>query len=198
MDDLIALQELLSQVRAGEVRAAAELVRRYETVIRAAVRIRLTDPALRRQFDSQDVCQSVLCSFFVRAAAGMYDFDRPDQLVALLVRMADYKFRNRARNARRRRRDVQRVDQFADLELVATTEPGPEHQAIQRDLMSAIHGRLNDEERLLVDRRTEGCTWPEIASELGGTAQARRRQLDRALGRAAEALGLDDCGEFDE
>jgi hypothetical protein len=48
--------EFLLRVRAGDAAAAEELVRRYESAVRVAVRVRLTDPALRRQFDSVDVC----------------------------------------------------------------------------------------------------------------------------------------------
>ena len=53
--------DLLARVRAGDP-AATELVRRYEPAVRA----NLVDPNLRRHFDSLDICQSVLGSFFVR------------------------------------------------------------------------------------------------------------------------------------
>ena len=54
-------------------------------MVRFEARLRLTDPRLRRQYDSLDICQSVLASFFVRAAAGQYDLDRPEQLLKLLL-----------------------------------------------------------------------------------------------------------------
>ena len=72
--------DLVRRVCAGDAAAAEEIVRRYETAIRVAVRTRLSDPALRRQFDSMDICQSVLASFFLRAAAGQYDLHDPAQL----------------------------------------------------------------------------------------------------------------------
>ncbi len=50
--------------------------------------MRLTDPSLYRLLDSMDVCQSVLLSFFVRAAAGQYDLEQPQELLKLLVVMA--------------------------------------------------------------------------------------------------------------
>ena len=56
--------EFLRRIRCGDSEAAQELVRRYESTIRLAVRTRLTDPALKRQLDSADICQSVLASFF--------------------------------------------------------------------------------------------------------------------------------------
>jgi len=44
--------ELLRLVRAGDADAAAELVRQYEPEIRRTIRVRLTDPRLRRVVDS--------------------------------------------------------------------------------------------------------------------------------------------------
>jgi hypothetical protein len=85
MGDNVQFNELLQRVRDGDAVAADELVRNYESAIRVAVRIRLSDPALRQQFDSMDVCQSVLKSFFLRTAAGQYDLRDPAQLVALLT-----------------------------------------------------------------------------------------------------------------
>ena len=86
------LTELLQRVRAGEAEAAAELVRRYEPQIRQEIRFRLRDRRLRRLFDSIDVCQSVFSSFFLQAANGGCDLDRPDQLVHFLIAIARNKF----------------------------------------------------------------------------------------------------------
>src|SRR5436305_8371028 len=97
--------DYLRRIRAGDAEAAAELVRRYEPVIRTEVRVRLFDRALRRRFDSLDVCQSVLASFFLRAAAGEYDLDTPEQLVGLLKKMAFHKLANQVRRHRGAGRD---------------------------------------------------------------------------------------------
>ena len=72
--------ELVAQLRKGDNEAAAELVQRYGPVIRLEVRMALRDSRLRRAFDESDVCQSVLASFFVRAAAGQYDLDTSEGL----------------------------------------------------------------------------------------------------------------------
>src|SRR3954452_7852919 len=98
--------DFVRRIRSGDAQAAEELVRRYESAIRLAVRTRLTDPALKRQLDSVDVYQSVLASFFLRAAAGQYDLDNPAQLIALLVRMARNKLAGHVRFHHRERRDV--------------------------------------------------------------------------------------------
>jgi RNA polymerase sigma-70 factor (ECF subfamily) len=191
--------EWMRRVRAGDAAAAEELVRKYESAVRVAVRIRLTDPALRRQFDSVDVCQSVLASFFLRAAAGQFDLEDPSQLVALLVKMAQNKFGMQARRLFRQRRDARRdVPNGDNTPEIAADEPGPEQHAIGRDMVRALYDRLSPEERALAERRGQGKTWAEIADELGGTAQARRKQLARAIDRVAPDLGLDDPPDADE
>jgi RNA polymerase sigma-70 factor (ECF subfamily) len=192
MAEEVVFDEFIRRVRAGDARAAEELVRRYEQAIRVAVRVRLTDPALQRHFDSMDVCQSVLASFFVRAAAGQYDLDSPAQLTALLTRMAQIKLAEQARFQGRQRRDARRLAEAGGPEPeAAAPDPTPSRLVAGRELLEALRARLTAEERDLVERRGEGQTWQEIAAALGGTAEARRKQLRRALDRVGPALGLD-------
>src|SRR5436853_6793096 len=102
--------ELIARVRAGNAQAAEELVRQYEPVIRMEVRRHMRDPRLRRTFDSLDVCQSVLGSFFVRASLGQYDLADPAELVRLLVGMAHNKLAEQVRRERRQCRDNRRLE----------------------------------------------------------------------------------------
>jgi hypothetical protein len=60
-----------------------------------------------------------------------------------------------------------------------------------RELLEEVRRRLNDDERRLADGRAEGHDWAVIAAQVGGTAEARRKQLARALDRVAGELGLD-------
>jgi hypothetical protein len=66
-----------------------------------------------------------------------------------------------------------------------------------RDLLEALRCRLTPEERELADRRGAGQGWAEIAAALGGTANARRMQLQRAIDRVASELGLEEDAEGD-
>jgi DNA-directed RNA polymerase specialized sigma24 family protein len=91
--------EFIKRVRAGDEQAATELVRQYETEIRREVRLRLRDGRLRRDFDSVDICQSVLASFFVRAVLGQYELEQPQQLIKLLVTMTRNKLIGKIRMA---------------------------------------------------------------------------------------------------
>src|SRR5262245_963424 len=103
-------------------------MRLYQPVIRSRVRgwLRMHDARLRRLFSSMDICQSVLASFFVRAAAGQYDLERPEQVAALLVQMARHKLGHQVSKQTARRRDVRRVE-GSGLETVqlAVDTPSP-------------------------------------------------------------------------
>jgi RNA polymerase sigma-70 factor (ECF subfamily) len=185
--------DFIRRIRAGDAQAAVELVQRYEPVIRLEVRVRLSDPRLRRVFDSMDICQSVMASFFVRAAAGQYDLEEPQDLVKLLVVMARKKLAFQTRKARAQCRDHRRVEAVAPEVLEsAASSPSPSDEVVGRELLDAFQQRLSDEERDLADRRARGQSWAEIAGALGGTAQARRKQLERAVERVVRQLGLED------
>jgi len=188
--------DLMARVRAGDEQAATLLVRRYEPEVRREVRFLLRDPFLRRSFDSLDICQSVMGSFFLRASLGEYDLGRPEDLVRLLVSMTRNKVVDATRRQRAQRRDHRRSTSLDAIDLAADT-PGPSQVAEGREMLAAFRGRLNDEERRLADLRAGGKEWADIASEVGGTAEARRKQLTRAVARVARELGL-DVGEADE
>jgi hypothetical protein len=70
MSDQPTFTDFIRRIRAGDEQAALEMVRRYEPLIRRQVRLQLEGRRLCRLFDSMDVCQSVLKSFFFRTAAG--------------------------------------------------------------------------------------------------------------------------------
>jgi RNA polymerase sigma factor (sigma-70 family) len=189
-----AFHALLQRVRAGDETAAAELVRQYEPAIRRAVRLHLTDPALGRVLDSMDVCQSVLANFFVRAAAGQFELDEPEQLVRLLVTMARNKLLDQVRKQRARRRDHRRLAPTAPEALDAVPAAGPTPSAIVagKELLDRVRGRLSEPERYLMDQRAQGRDWAALAAEVGGSPDALRKQLARALDRVARELGLDE------
>ena len=187
--------DFIGRIRAGDEQAAAELVRRYEPHVRRIVRLNLEDQRLARLFDSMDVCQSVLASFFVRTAAGAYDLDRPEQLVGLLVTMARNKLASAARRQTQQKRDHRRQGAGGEeLGRVAAGGPSPSRLLAGRELLEQFRARLSEEEGRLADLRHDGLAWAEIAERLGGTAQARRMQLARAVERVSRELGLDEEG----
>jgi RNA polymerase sigma-70 factor (ECF subfamily) len=191
IDAEATFQELMQRVRERDAAAAAEMVRRYERHIRRAVRFQLVDPRLRRVFDSMDVCQSVLATFFKRMAAGQYELEHADQLIHLLARMACNKVAGEARKQRAKRRDVGRVE---NVEFLAEAQAGPEREPgerlAQRELIERFRERLSEEEWRLVNERADGRGWAEIAEEIGGTAEGLRKKFTRAVERVERQLNL--------
>ena len=185
------LTQLLARVRHGDEEAARQLVRRYESAIRVAVRTHLSDPRLRRQFDSLDVCQSVLRSFFFHMTGGGYDLQAPAQLLALLTKMAQNKLGTRARDQFRQRRDVRRLAQVAVEDVdVTSREPNPTRQIEDQDLLDRALDMMSPEIRAIAVRRMDGELWPKIARAMGGTPDARRKQFERALVPIADSLNV--------
>jgi RNA polymerase sigma-70 factor (ECF subfamily) len=185
--------DLIKRIRAGDAHAAEELVRQYEPVIRMEVRSRMRDPRLRRTFDSLDVCQSVLGSFFIRASLGQYELVDPSEVVKLLVSMAHNKLAEQVRKETRQCRDHRRVQSIEHHYLdVAADTPTPSQLVAGKELLHAVRDVLSEEERQIADRRARGQSWEEIAGELGGTAEGRRKQLERTISRVAKRFGLDE------
>jgi RNA polymerase sigma-70 factor (ECF subfamily) len=188
-----AFGDLIRRVRAGESTAAAELVRQYEPEIRRIVRVRLSNSRLQRLLDSMDICQSVLANFFVRAAAGQWEIESPEDLLKLLATMARNKLRDQLRrqNTQRRGEGQQTTGDPQVLRTLADDAPAPvEHLAVQ-ELHQLVRGKLTEQERLLADRRGHGHGWPEIAAELHEDAEVLRKRLARALDRVSKELGLE-------
>lgn len=187
-----SFRDLLDRVRRGDEDAAATLVRRYEPAIRRAVRIRLVDARFRALFDSMDVCQSVMGSFFFRVALGQFDLTTPDDLVKLLVTMARNKLADQARRQAtdRRGKGLNRAGDAAEID-VAGDDPTASRIVSAREILKIALEHLTPEERRIAERRANGHPWADLAVEAGTTAEALRKKHARALERVAEAISLD-------
>lgn len=188
---------LVQQLRSGDPEAARALVLRYEGEIRRAIRVRLTDPTLRRSLDSMDICQSVLANFFFRVSAGQFDLERPEQLLALLLKMAHNKVIDHARKARARHQDQRVVGPDAQDLLATAADPQdtPSGIVANRDLVETVRNLLTVEERYLAEQRAAGREWADLAAEMGRSPDALRKQHDRAMDRVGEQLGLGSLGD---
>jgi RNA polymerase sigma factor (sigma-70 family) len=184
MADAPDFADFVRRIRAGDHLAAQELVTRFEPIIRREVRMRISDDRLNRVFDSLDVCQSVLANFFARAEDGQFEIERPDQLVRLLVTMARNKVASRVRQERRHVRDMRRV--MGDptvLDQLAYAGPSPSALAANKEEWDLLQTALTAEERQIAELRGEGLGWDEVATQMGGSGQARRMQLTRGIER---------------
>lgn len=196
MSDTGDFRDLLQRVRAGDPDAAVEVVRRYEPAIRRAVRVRLADDRLERLFDSMDICQSVLGSFFVRANLGQYELAESDDLLKLLVRMARNKLAEHARHEAADCRDYRRVA-GSGLDKVQAPAPdaSPSQELELRELTARFRELLSPEEQELAAQRAQGQAWAELAAARGTTPEALRKQFNRTIERVSQRLGLAEAGD---
>ncbi len=90
------------------------------------------------------------------------------------------------------RRDEREID--GGDEATSPVAPGPSvtEQVAWRELVEMVRARLSDEEKRLSDLRAAGCEWTDIAAQLGGTAEAARKRLERAFDRVTRELGWED------
>ena len=193
MPDAPTFEELIRRVRAWDQEAATELVRLYEPTIRRVVRFRLAKSRLGNLLDSMDICQSVLRSFFVRAASGQYSLETPEQVLKLLTAMARNKLASQARKQYSLRRDHRRASPLGDEgdRLVAPGD-SPSAALVVLDLRQEVRRRLTPDELQLLELRDQGHDWAAIAAQVGGVAETLRKKLAKGIDRVAKELGLDD------
>jgi hypothetical protein len=88
------------------------------------------------------------------------------------------------------------VEQFPeDGRGAVGTAPSPSQAVTWRELLQQFRQRLGGEERQLADLRAQGRSWADIASLLGGSPDARRLQLARAVAWVSRELGLEEADE---
>src|SRR5262249_11330376 len=146
---------------------------------------------LRRLVDEDDICQSVMLSFFVRARLGQYDIAEPRELMRLLAGMARNKVAAQARRHAAERRDFRRVEGLAGAVATCAPDASPSQVVATAELLAALRSRLSAEEQRMAELRVGGRSWAEVAHELGGNADARRVQFQRAVSRVSRELGLE-------
>jgi RNA polymerase sigma-70 factor (ECF subfamily) len=193
MPDELSFQALLKRVRAGDEAGAAELLARYEPVLRRIIHVRLLDARLRGRVDASDISQSVLASFFVRVALGQYELNSGEDLLKLLATMARNKVIDKARR-RELEGDQERrvpVTELPEIAL-ASGEASPSQQVTLKELVGEARRRLSPEERQLLELRQEGLEWTAIADRVGGSPEGLRKRLSRAVDMVAQQLGLDE------
>ena len=188
------LTTLIQGIKLGNQNAAADFFRQYEPEVRRFIRFRLTDPRLRRLFDSVDVCQSVMARFFNHVRTGRISVEHPLQLFKLLTTMARNSLLDHARKAKVRHRisghdaDPEQMPHLKDPGLA------PVDQIEQADLVSLIRSKLRQDEQLALDRWMLGHGWDAMSIEFNCEPDAIRKKLTRAIDRATKELGLLEDG----
>lgn len=188
--------DLVERVKKGDEEAASELVQRYGDHVQRVARIRLNGSCLRRVVDSADICQSVMMNFFRHATSGELALERPEQLIALLAKMTTNQVYRKAEFHQAHRRDIRRTNSGDDeFPRVAESGSTPSMIVSRRELRRRVLCQLSEQERYLLEQRTAGKSWVDIASELDVQPDRIRKQLTRALNRVSDSLNLVENGD---
>jgi RNA polymerase sigma factor (sigma-70 family) len=175
-------EDLVTQSRAGDGDAYAELVRRHQDVaFRTAMLI--TGNAA----DAEDVAQDALIKAW--RALGRFDARRPVRpwLLAIVANEA----RNRRRAGGRREHLVLRA--AGEERHSAEAAPSPDAALLageRRDSLLAALGALREEDRLVIGcRYLLGLSEAETGAALGVRPGTVKSRLSRALDRLRDGLG---------
>jgi DNA-directed RNA polymerase specialized sigma24 family protein len=189
MAEEASFRDLMRRVQAGDPQAALEIVRNYEWAIRLQVRVRLTQPDLRRLLDSMDIVQRVWASFFPRVVAGQYEVDDPKKLLNLLITLAHNKLLDEAKNLRRKRRSNSQAPGgiYAQNEPV-DPHPGPVQVVEEREFVQQFREHLSAHDQSIWDQRLQGRTWSEIAAQRNTDPDVLRIHFNRAVERIVRRM----------
>ena len=215
MKDISNLDELNRRLADGTESIAWELDAQFRQRLCELVDWKMNEIYKRRQ-DPEDIVQSVLKSFFVRAANGEFQFDNRDSLWNLLSRIARNKMLKNIEKNRSGKRDVtkeQRIDAAAsvcqtpteaqahilaealDLALNGLGSPTPEIFRLQlhgysvAEIIEIVLRGLDPPYPQILQMRLQGLGEQEIADQLGCLRGKVRYQLKRIQHRLASLLG---------
>jgi RNA polymerase sigma-70 factor, ECF subfamily len=171
---------LVGQARAGSDAALEALYQRCARKLLPLIRIRM-GRALRAEMESRDILQAVLLKSFAK----LPQVQEPAALMGWLSRIAEHEIRDRADYQNRQRRDAARkapLDDAADV-------PAPVRLALSQVIVNEAVERLEraledlpDAQReVVVLRKMEELTFPEIGARIGRTDDACRMLYARAM-----------------
>lgn len=186
--------QLIEGLRRSDDQILREFYERYDGALHLIVRRRLS-PAFLRRFDSDDVVQSTLRTFFRRVQTGNVEMLEGQRLWNLLCAIALTKLREKVRFHSRMRRAIQRecslqrpegaVNLGAEL---AVPECSPSTEVDFADAFEAILQSLDEKDRLVIDLRLQGRSSQEVAEELGVSERTVQRMLVRLAERFESLL----------
>ena len=188
------LTRLIDGLKRGDEQVLQEFYRRYSTALHGIVQRRL-NPVFLKRFDSDDVVQSTLRTFFRRVGTGHIEMGEEDRVWDLLCAIALTKLREMVRFHRRFRRAVERecALQTSDRSMSGglcesdLPEYAPDTDVEFTEAFEAVFATLCDAERELIALRLQNRMTPEIAFELGVSERTVQRNL-RKLGEKFESV----------
>jgi RNA polymerase sigma factor (sigma-70 family) len=177
---------LLKRWCEGDEAAAAELVRRYCTRLRALIASRCST-ALAAQMDPDDIAQSVFSLVFQGAKTQGYSVPDHQELWGLLLVLALNKIRNHERDIRCGKRDVHRVHD-GDIELDRIASRDDAAPEFLRMLMEDELREWPEQHRHIIQLRLEGYELAAIAQKTQRSTRTVERVLQSFRQKLADVL----------
>jgi RNA polymerase sigma factor (sigma-70 family) len=177
---------LMQRVENGSDEAIRELLETYGSHILRTIRRRLSRH-IRSQFDSGDFYQAVWASFFTNDQ--MPKFATEEDLVTFLSRVAGNKVINECRKQlQTQKRDLTRERSLFDSATekvipVAANCPTPSEVVVAKETVEQLVEGHPTVYRRILQLRTNGSTFEEIAGELGVNEKTVRRVVKRLEAR---------------
>lgn len=182
---------LLDRYHAGESKAAAELFDRYASRLRGLVRRRMS-AGLQHRVDPEDVVQSALRSFFVRAIPDEYVLQRAGDLWRLLAAITLSKLRRQVEVHTAAKRSVARetrlTDGLDDFASLADREPQPGEELALLEELEQVMQACSPAERHALQMRLAGETFEDIARSMGRSQRTVRRLLQASRNAVEQRL----------
>ncbi len=187
----MSFDDLIGRAREGDEQAASELVAEFAQHVQNVARSRLTNEALRRRVDEEDVCQSVFAIFFDGLKQGKFELGSPDDAKNLLAQMARTRSLKKIEEHRAAKRDA-----FRHAELDVVTEPAADQTtasfaAMRHEISDRFRAVLGEEEWQILEARKDGQSWNELARQYKSTPAALRMRHTRAVIKAAKEVGIE-------
>jgi RNA polymerase sigma-70 factor (ECF subfamily) len=192
--------ELMTRLKTGDERAAAEV---FERFVRRLVGVAANqfDSWIRLKVDVEGVVQSAFKSFFAGQGEGQYEgLADWDSLWGLLTVITLRKCYRKYHYLRAERRDPRRelvragsADGDDDWWEAIDREPTPVEAAMLAEAVERLLGDLAPPERAIVELSLQGYTTTEIANQLRRSQRTVRRVRERVKHRLMreEAEDLD-------
>ena len=181
---------LVRQARRGSSEELDALLDRCTPKLLALIRLRM-GPQLRRSLESRDVLQNTL----IKAFKGIRRFEGEgrDSLMAWLARIAQNEIRDQVDRQQAQRRDARCEVPFDDIgEMAGPIRSATSRVALgerARTLEQALEALEEDHREVIVLRKLEELTFPEIAEQMGRTPDACRMLYARAMAALTMKVG---------
>lgn len=172
-------RQLFTGIQDGRESAARGVFDRYLLRLIGLARARLSEK-LAQKVDPDDIVQSALRSFFVRAKDGQFEIERGSDLWNLLATITKHKLLKKAEHYRQQKRSLDRDQplQHSDMgNLAWVSEPTETEAVALTDELEHLMKELDPLKRTMLELRLQGHSTYEIAEEVERSERTVRRFL---------------------